>query len=360
MSPFLVVFLLGGALAIGFLFGWSVARRLPADGGRGNSPFPAVAAPAASLRAAEAPAEPLGSVGYRLALQLERITEADVLVAVPDPQGPRLVGVSRGADRRLLDVTAAPDGPAARALERGATPAVVEEDPLGGVVADRRQAMRRALLLPIRDGGGPVGVAIVGLPAAGDLDPAVRAAVDEVLDGVAGALGAALQAERAGAAADVDPITGLGNRRALDAVLQRPGRRDGALIFVDLDRLSLLNRTLGQLAGDAALVHVARLLHEQIRGGDFAARVGPEEFAVWIPGAPVQLGVRVAERIRVKLGTTRWDWQGREWPLSASFGVAGVPETTRGREQLLQQAEAAMLVAKKGGRNRVEVAAAGR
>jgi diguanylate cyclase (GGDEF)-like protein len=87
---------------------------------------------------------------------------------------------------------------------------------------------------------------------------------------------------------------------------------------------------------------------------DTAARVGGEEFLLWLPGTSLEEGMRVAERIRVRLATTAWDWQGRAWPLSASFGVAGWPETTRSRENLAAQADAALYAAKRAGRDRVE------
>ena len=80
------------------------------------------------------------------------------------------------------------------------------------------------------------------------------------------------------------------------------GQSRGALVFADLDRFKTLNDTLGHPAGDAALVHFARILTEQIRGGDIAARAGGEEFAVWLPDTALETGMRIAERIRIKLG----------------------------------------------------------
>ena len=86
------------------------------------------------------------------------------------------------------------------------------------------------------------------------------------------------------------------------------------------------------------------------------ARIGGEEFAVWLPRTELDVGARIAERIRIKLGTTPWDWRGRSWPLSASFGVAACPETSRSVANLPAQADAALYVAKNSGRNRVEKA----
>jgi diguanylate cyclase (GGDEF)-like protein len=125
-------------------------------------------------------------------------------------------------------------------------------------------------------------------------------------------------------------------------------------MFVDIDHFKKINDTLGHPAGDAALVHFAHIIQSQIRGGDLAARIGGEEFAIWLPKADLETGARIAERIRIRLGTTAWDWNGRAWPLSASFGVAACPETGPTLKLLPAQADAALYVAKNSGRNRVE------
>jgi diguanylate cyclase (GGDEF)-like protein len=129
---------------------------------------------------------------------------------------------------------------------------------------------------------------------------------------------------------------------------------DGALIYADLDKFKQLNDRLGHPAGDAALMHFARIIRDQIRTGDIAARVGGEEFAIWLPGARLETGYRIAERIRIRLNTTPWDWQGKAAGLSASFGVAACPDTSREVGDLIPQADAALYVAKNSGRNRVE------
>jgi len=160
--------------------------------------------------------------------------------------------------------------------------------------------------------------------------------------------------------AHFDVVTGLPNRSLLsdrlaqEAARARRGASSFALLAIDLDGFKAVNDTFGHAAGDAALIHFARIIQGQIRSGDIPARIGGEEFAIWLPKADLETGARIAERIRIKLGTTAWDWSGRSWPLSASFGVAACPETGRTLRELPAQADAALYVAKQGGRNRVE------
>jgi len=69
-------------------------------------------------------------------------------------------------------------------------------------------------------------------------------------------------------------------------------------------------RRAGHPAGDSALHHFSRLLSRAIRGDDVAGRIGGEEFAVWLPGASLERGRQVAERLRQGLAYSDWRWQG--------------------------------------------------
>lgn len=320
----------------------------------------------AQARTQEASLESASSVGLRLAYQLERALNGQVVVTAyenafevvrnGDEVAPRVrvIGVSGRGDRRLLHSVLPNDSDLARVAVGELDQARVEGDPLGSVVADRRQRPVSVLILPIRAGDKPVGATALWL--AGGREPAgsVRSEINESLANAGPRLVTALEADRIRGQTEIDALTGLQNRKGLETALGRAVVEQGALIFTDLDRFKLLNDTLGHPAGDAALIHFARILREQIRGADIAARVGGEEFAVWLPETGLDLGARIAERIRIKLGTTAWAWQGRSWPLSASFGVAACPETSRTFDALYGQADAALYVAKRSGRNRVE------
>jgi diguanylate cyclase (GGDEF)-like protein len=266
----------------------------------------------------------------------------------------RVVGVSGRGDRRLLDTVLPPECELARVAAGELDFIQLEGDPLGGVVADRRQHPGTVLVLPIHAGERAVGAAALWLPLGREPTGTVRAEVLAALANAGPRVVTGLEADRLKARATVDPLTSLLNRRGLDTALARMDVRDGAMVYADLDRFKQLNDKLGHPAGDAALMHFARIIREQIRAGDAAARIGGEEFAVWLPGTGLDLGARIAERIRLKLGTTSWDWRGRAWPLSASFGVAACPETGGTLKVLPPQADAALYVAKNSGRNRVE------
>jgi diguanylate cyclase (GGDEF)-like protein len=155
-----------------------------------------------------------------------------------------------------------------------------------------------------------------------------------------------------------DPLTGLLNRTGLDQAMGLLGTTGGTLLYLDLDHFKALNDQLGHPAGDSALVHVARLLEQAVRAQDTVARIGGEEFAIWLPGVRVERGRQVAERIRQALAYGGWEWQGSRRNLTASFGVAGWPETAATREGLPAQADAALYEAKRNGRDRVAVATA--
>jgi diguanylate cyclase (GGDEF)-like protein len=304
----------------------------------------------------EGPTESLGSIGLRLAYQLERVLNAEVIVAVEIQGHVRVIGTSSRADRRLLDTFAQPGSPIFQ-VARGEVASLTSiADPLGGIVPDRRTHFTPAIVYPIRHNDEPVGAVAIWTDEEGAPIGPVIAEVQEAIRNAGPRMVRARKMEELGAVAVTDPLTGLKNRRGLEDAMRRVGISQGALIYADFDKFKLLNDQLGHHAGDAALVHFARLVHDLIRGGDTAARIGGEEFAVWLPGASLLYGSKVADRIRIRLGTTPWDWQGRSWPLSASFGVAAMPDTTRSLDNLPAQADAALMEAKRQGRNRVEAA----
>jgi diguanylate cyclase (GGDEF)-like protein len=166
-----------------------------------------------------------------------------------------------------------------------------------------------------------------------------------------------------------DELTGLANRRALEQMLAsevtralRHGR-PLSILMVDVDRFKTINDTYGHRAGDEVLRELARILADKLRSIDRAARYGGEELLVMMPDTPVEEARQVAERIRsaVEAHTFVVDPEDDEPPielhLTASVGLAGLPENAETLEGLVEVADRALYEAKRTGRNRVVVAA---
>lgn len=152
-----------------------------------------------------------------------------------------------------------------------------------------------------------------------------------------------------------DPLTGLRNRRAADLVLERlcAGRTPFGLMHMDLDFFKAVNDTLGHAAGDFVLETVGRILREQLRVEDCAARVGGDEFVMIVVGRtdPNTLQA-VAERIIDRIGQPM-DFEGQSCRVSASIGIvrsADMPAPDPA--QLLAAADRALYAAKHAGRGR--------
>jgi diguanylate cyclase (GGDEF)-like protein len=159
-------------------------------------------------------------------------------------------------------------------------------------------------------------------------------------------------------AARTDHLTGLCNRRAFTELgraavdyCHRHGLPVG-LLLLDLDRFKTINDTLGHAAGDEALRAFGTLLKQSLRGSDVCGRVGGEEFAVVLPHATLEQALAVAEKLRVACAELAVDAPGGRFGFTVSVGVSHGPFDY---ESLLRHADAAMYMAKLGGRNRVEV-----
>jgi diguanylate cyclase (GGDEF)-like protein len=304
----------------------------------------------------EVVAESPGTVGLALAFEIERGLNAEVIVAAVEGAAVRVVGASLRSDRRLLNTVLPPESALARVARGELTQMRTTHDPAGNVIPDRRQRGTAFVVIPIRHGDRTIGAVSLAVP--GDREPAASQVhtAETAVRLAAPRLGLAIETAAIRASATTDPLTGLLNRRGLQAAMNRVNVASGALIFADLDRFKLLNDTLGHPAGDAALVHFSAIIQEQVRGSDVSARVGGEEFAVWAPLAGLELGAQIAERIRAHLEESQWHWQGHRYRLSASFGVSAWPETSPTRQNLEMQADSALYVAKQQGRNRVAVA----
>jgi diguanylate cyclase (GGDEF)-like protein len=171
---------------------------------------------------------------------------------------------------------------------------------------------------------------------------------------------AELAAELSGMAI-TDPLTGLGNRRHFDSLLQREWRRAAraksslALLMIDIDHFKDFNDRHGHQEGDEVLRILAKSIGRGLRRpADSGARYGGEEFAVILPDTDLGGAIKVADNIRAA-------YMNREEPLplkcalpTISIGVSSVRPAGSGEPALVRSADQALYTAKENGRNRTE------
>src|SRR5262249_13798881 len=121
----------------------------------------------------------------------------------------------------------------------------------------------------------------------------------------------------------------------------------------DLDDFKIVNDSLGHQAGDQVLMHVANCVDEALREGDMAARGGGDEFVLVCHVAEPGHAVGIAERILRSI-STGFAYAGTPIKVTASIGVA-LSREGDDAESLLRRADTAVYVAKRGGKNRVEL-----
>jgi diguanylate cyclase (GGDEF)-like protein len=281
-----------------------------------------------------------------------------VVVRNPETQTAAVLAVSTNADRRLLGIPVAPDSAVGRAcMGDGAIAAGTDEDLFGRVPANRRRKTGQGTAYPLRDGREGVG-ALVIFGGNEDLDPAVRERVMWLAVDMGPRFAAAAAVRAAEERAGTDSLTGLPNRSGLKSALANAPAGPCAILCVDVDHFKRINDEYGHAAGDAVLKHLARMFRAAIRDMDMAARVGGEEFVIWLPETDREAAQHVAERIRQTVADSGWEWAGSKVTLTCSIGLAARPETSPELENLIPAADAALYRAKRGGRNRVELAPA--
>jgi diguanylate cyclase (GGDEF)-like protein len=159
----------------------------------------------------------------------------------------------------------------------------------------------------------------------------------------------------------IDAVTGIFQRGDLDADLAKIRDRKGddlpvSFVMADLDHFKTFNDNYGHAAGDEVLREVAQKIATVVRGKGEAYRYGGEEISVILPNHSLAEATAVAERIRNEITSIRLASL-PDCSVTASLGVATIPETSETVETLALDADRAMYEAKHSGRNRVQSAA---
>jgi diguanylate cyclase (GGDEF)-like protein len=208
-------------------------------------------------------------------------------------------------------------------------------------------------------------IALDPLPSssAPSLGPSLVMALRSLLEPSAIALDNALALQKAEALSVTDDLTRLYNSRFLNAVLRRETKRASrngrpvSLLFLDLDGFKQVNDQHGHLAGSKALVEAAAIIRACARETDVVARFGGDEFSLILPDTGTDGAAAVALRIRDRLSAARFlASDGLAVHLTASVGVATLPDVADSAEELLRAADTAMYRVKAAGKNGIHIA----
>ena len=208
---------------------------------------------------------------------------------------------------------------------------------------------------PLLVGGEVIGVALVSYP--GEPEASSRQRIRETVAQAAPVLANLRNLAIAQLQAATDGLTGLPNRRAAQDTLKRMVAQSArgvsplAALLLDLDHFKNINDTLGHDQGDEVLAATAVALQSAVRDSDFVGRYGGEEFLLLLPETDKQAALQVAEKVRKAIATIHLPNLNQ---ITASIGVAVIPDDAGDAPTLIRSADRALYSAKKNGRNRVE------
>lgn len=158
-----------------------------------------------------------------------------------------------------------------------------------------------------------------------------------------------------------DLLTGLGNRFSFEQQLGRAiqGSQSASathvLCYVDLDQFKIINDTCGHVAGDELLKQIAKILQFLLRPQDTLARLGGDEFGILLERCALSEAALITEALLQAIRLYRFDWEDKQFRLSASIGLVLISAESEQVSDLLSLADATCYVAKDKGRNRVQI-----
>jgi len=157
--------------------------------------------------------------------------------------------------------------------------------------------------------------------------------------------------------AALDHLSQVSNRRSFEEKQRELYKTlaDGwthSLLILDIDNFKQVNDTFGHDAGDALIVQFGKALKDHLRASDFVARLGGDEFCVLFPNTPLKRATELAERLRASMPKTLELTPGVVHQLQWSGGLSEYSRADSSENMALSRADAALLDAKRGGRNR--------
>jgi diguanylate cyclase (GGDEF)-like protein len=213
---------------------------------------------------------------------------------------------------------------------------------------------------PLLVGGEVIGSVLINHPE--PLEPAEDMRVRESVTQAAPVLANLRNLAIAEMRASTDVLTGLPNNRAVQDTLKQfvahASRAQSPLVaaLLDLDHFKQINDTFGHGRGDEVLAAVAETMRAAVRASDFVGRYGGEEFLILLPDTDRVGGLALAEKVRAAIGQVTLPSIDRQ--ITASIGIAVLPDDAIDSDTLVRNADRALYAAKSNGRNRVESAGA--
>ncbi|MDQ3813439.1 MAG: diguanylate cyclase [Armatimonadota bacterium] len=219
------------------------------------------------------------------------------------------------------------------------------------------------MCMPMVAHGETLGILYISTPRAGDLSEVKQQAIRSVTEQVSLTLANLRLQDTLRTQSIRDPLSGLFNRRYMEASLEREltrakrSRHPVSVLMIDIDHFKRFNDTYGHGAGDAVLRELGNLLQSHTRGEDIACRYGGEEFLLILPETSLTTAQQRAEQLREAAKRLHVEYRRQPLePVTLSLGVAVYPDHGTSGEEVTRAADTALYQAKREGRDRVATA----
>jgi two-component system cell cycle response regulator len=163
-----------------------------------------------------------------------------------------------------------------------------------------------------------------------------------------------------------DGLTKLFNRRYFQDVYEREFNRAKryktplSVIMIDIDHFKILNDTYGHQLGDLILAETAKIAKQNYRKTDCVARYGGEEFIAVLPETDIEQSLIPTTRLKDTIQQASYNWEEETISITVSIGIACITTDMHRDHELIKRADEALYIAKKNGRNRIEIHKSGK